>query len=1316
MEEELAERLTPSLEGLPWLEMRQRLAVQPEVMHWMLKVWGQREPDRYGKNPDNFAEFLLLRELARRPRRANTAETMGLVRLRFDAVDRVTSVPEPLRARGRSAADWQGLLYAMLDMTVRASFAIRASWDDVHWLHARTPLSTLLPPGDLKQATREIPWPVVGKSKGLPSNLVLILEKTLGLDRTESQDRAALNEVLEAAWKVLEPLFASKTQPGYALDFAKGRIAPVTDAWLCPVTRRVLPVTALGKTLYGHRDGLSTADLPPRSLALPRLPVTFPQGNQPEEIRAWLNEDAQIADLRRDGIWSDLHDRVALLSPYLRAAEHSAQQPPARLRRFESEFKAGEINILNCSTTMEMGVDIGSVSAVMMTNVPPSLANYRQRVGRAGRRGQGFASSLTYTRDTPLDREAFRDPETYLTRILRAPRVKLDSRRILQRHVNALLLARWFAGAGGEAMKTRAGDFFGLPDVLGAERIADAPVASCLEWLHAPSTSNALAGELAALVRGTLLEGDRTVFDAAHHALDEARSALEREWSAIQQQAATAPSEGKASLRYQLERLARENLLKELVVRAVLPGHGFPTAVVSFINDDKPAADDRQDDGDASRRRRSFPTRNLDIAIRDYAPGAEVVVDGLVYRSAGVTLNWLRPADDVEAKEIQSLQTFWSCSNCGAADCTAVAPAHCPACHTEITADRQRRFLEPAGFTADMRTKPHGETNEVTFVEAEAEQIVARGAGWQPLAGPAQGRLRSSHDGLVFFSSRGPSKRGYHICLECGRAAAAGQPGDALPLAGHEPLRFTKRNAGGVCSGNDKPFKVTAAIALGHHAVTDVVELQPVGLEREGAAWAALSALREALARRLGIEAAELGMAVRRAATPLGQVTHSLFLFDRSAGGAGFSPQAAGLYEVLLADAEHILRCSQPGCTNGCSACVLTADLYRQAEIIDRLGALDWITATRAALAHVAEEDRAAPDAVLSRSVADDIVAALDAGARKITIWAGAALDVADLSGGVLTQLARRVADRGEQLALVVDPDWLAGLDAAARLALRDAAKALPVTLRKGSPPRFGNGARALAAAGTDSAILWVSRDDEAAGLGTGWGQGQAAPVVRIGHGRLALSGAVDLETLLPDSGTRFVVLTTELDGPLIGFGTKMATALIPAIRAAGGTALLSDITYSDRYLQSPLVVRLLAETLASLRDALNPGSVVPASLPVTVLTNPLKPNERQPFAPDHDWQWEEDRRDVLLALLTSRHFQPKLVEQGAEHGRMLTLHFANGRTVRVVLDQGFGPWRAPSFARWRYFGDSAEEQIRRIEDFNAEVTARGASYAVVAG
>ena len=217
------------------------------------------------------------------------------------------------------------------------------------------------------------------------------------------------------------------------------------------------------------------------------------------------------------------------------SAEHSAQQDSGRLRRYEREFKAGKINILNCSTTMEMGVDIGSVSSVMMTNVPPSIANYRQRVGRAGRRGQAVALAFTFCKDRPLDSEAFRDPRAYLQRTLAAPKVTLSSRPIVQRHVNAFLLGCFMRERAGDALKMQIGAFLGCPADPKEARPpkAERPVEGFIEWLERPATAGAYTDSLATLTRRSILEGDQSLVEDAKDAITELASGFVAEWEGL---------------------------------------------------------------------------------------------------------------------------------------------------------------------------------------------------------------------------------------------------------------------------------------------------------------------------------------------------------------------------------------------------------------------------------------------------------------------------------------------------------------------------------------------------------------------------------------------------------------------------------------------------------------------------------------------------------------------------------------------------------------------------------------------------------------
>lgn len=1318
---ERASLAEPRPDGLPWPELRKQLAARPDIRLWMRRVWGPRD-ERFDRSEHDFAQFLLLREFARRSRRANSLETLGLARLRFAAIDDLpeSRLPPAFRERGRRVAEWRDFLTLLITTRVRNHFALRVDREDVRWLLPDSYPRVLLRPGQEKTHAGALTWPSAGPM-GRRAVAVMLLERALGLDASIGADRALLDETLRAAWDALLPLFA---RPGdgdrYALDLDRAHVAPVRRAFLCPVTRRLLDTTVAGLSPYGLQGSSRSGGRPCEAVELPVHPNPFllPERGGTDPVEAWLAADPALAALRARGLWGDLQDRIALGSPYMRAAEHSAQQPPSRLRRYEREFKAGEINILSCSTTMEMGVDIGSVSSVMMTNVPPSIASYRQRVGRAGRRGQAFATALTYARDTPLDREAFRDPAGYLSRRIEAPKVTLDSRRIVQRHATALLLAAWFAQAGGEALKARAGEFFGCPPGIGAARPDSWPAREFCAWVGRPGTVASLASPLETLLKGSALAGDQGVHDRAGEAVAAAERAFVAEWEAIQAQAAGMEREAaRKSLGFQLTRMCGEPLLGELADRGVLPGHGFPTAVVPFVNRDEPDKDERLDDEGAGRenrfRRRNYPTRNLDLAIRDYAPGAEVVVDGLVYRSAGVTLNWKRPAGDQAVNEVQSLKWFWDCADCGAADTARLQPRHCSACDSPLDAEAVRRFLEPAGFTVDMRARPHAEIEQVAYVEPEPARVAARGAAWQPFPDPARGRLRASREGLVFYASSGGTGRGYAVCLECGRAEAepADASGGSAPLLDHRPLRFTKGDANGCCPGNMRGFSIQRCLALGHDITTDVAELQPVSLGDPNAAWALASALREALARRLGKGADEMGLAVAARTTPAGGLTHSLFLYDRAAGGAGFAPRLIDLFEDVLRDARAILDCARPGCRGGCSACVLAGDLYAQAETLDRQAALAFVEAEIEAMARPDEADRAADEAALVRDAADDLAARLaDGAADEVTLWPAGRFDPAALAAPRLRALLDRLTGAGHRIVLCLDPQTLDGLDAAQRLGLRDAALRHALTLRRGPAPVFRYGSRGLAMA-AGRGLIWASRDERAGRAGAEWGLGRDAPVVRVAA-RAADGEPVDPNSLLPRAGTRFVEVRAELDGPSRGFGERFVSFLRPRLDQAGlwRPGQLSRITYTDRYVHAPLTGRLVIEAASALSAKLGPAG---RATPFHLATMPLRPpQDRPPSRVHHDWRVEAERAEVLGRLAAAMGLAPSLTVGPCPHSRRLTLHYGTGEAT-IILDQGFGFLKPPVSPPYEFRAAPAA-QAAALAKLNVICRAEGATYLVL--
>jgi ATP-dependent helicase YprA (DUF1998 family) len=140
----------------------------------------------------------------------------------------------------------------------------------------------------------------------------------------------------------------------------------------------------------------------------------------------------------------------------LRVAEHSAQVPHDLRERIENQFKGegAQLNSLVCTPTLELGVDIGALDAVLMRNVPPTAANYWQRAGRAGRRHR-MAVDVTYAQATGFDQAYFREPLKLLGGQVEPPRFNLKNEVMIRKHIHATVLTTLYGVARASSNETR---------------------------------------------------------------------------------------------------------------------------------------------------------------------------------------------------------------------------------------------------------------------------------------------------------------------------------------------------------------------------------------------------------------------------------------------------------------------------------------------------------------------------------------------------------------------------------------------------------------------------------------------------------------------------------------------------------------------------------------------------------------------------------------------------------------------------------------------------------------------------------------------
>jgi len=911
----------------------------------------------FGLDDRALAKLCLWREFLFRPKRQFSMEGLGLLRLDYPVLNDVLKVPLILAQRGVKIEEWRDLLRVTLDFWIRGRKSVAIPQDIMRWIGYKGLPTIVILPGRERQPA-QFTWPTTRTAVSRRAGLVRLLAYTFELDLKNGQHRADIEEMLIAVWRGVQPLL-SATESGYHLDLElRADIVAVREAWLCPVTRRLLPVTFRGITPYlpeSLTDNLAKC----KKFLLPKLEKPFWSGTEPGEREHWLEEQPDILNLRHLGVWTDLNDRIAGFTPYFRTVEHSAQISSQQLTQREKKFKEGKINLMSCSTTMEMGVDIGGLTGVAMNNAPPNPANFMQRAGRAGRRGETAAVSFTLCKNTPHGAAVFRNPLWPFTTPMAMPKVLLQSQRIVQRHINALSLADFLSQTPNDILHLRAGWFFEVRD-----ETRSAPCTAFRHWLSNAGENENLQKGIKALLGRTCLEGSsvRQVLAATSAMIGQAHDDWHKEASALLenlQEVRTnkGDSRPERAINLQLERIRREYLLGELANRSFLPGYSFPTGVVSLLtttmedfNLNKQHVFNREEREDNRTYRAGSPSRDLALAIRDYAPGTDTVLDGRVYRSGGVTLNWQAPINAEAGPEIQSLRWIWRCQICGGCGSFPTKLESCPHCGKDNSKNLTcYEYLQPAGFAVNIRHEPHNDITTSQYIPVRDPLISLAESEWSALPLAILGQCRVSSRGTLFYRTDGLHGKGYALCLRCGFADSMNYDG-TIPktLDNHKRLRGGRNNdREQECPGNhEASWAIKTNLRLGKETHTDVFELQLRGLsgpdnrkEKRRAAYSIAVALRRALAQQLGIEEQEIGCATQFSLDFSGHSTPSIYLYDIASDGAGYSTQAMSSLSTLFASAKRALECPRE-CDAACQACLLTYDTQHHLDDLDRKAAL----------------------------------------------------------------------------------------------------------------------------------------------------------------------------------------------------------------------------------------------------------------------------------------------------------------------------------------------------------------------------------------